>query len=60
MVSLLKVEFEFFQKLGHVPKQTCSPSAVRDVSTHEERRERSENMTDISQAERRQKDRDGG
>ncbi len=63
----LKVRCAFFQKRfrkqvgGRVPKQTCSQSAVKGVSTHDARRERSSvHMTDISRAERRQKDRDGG
>ncbi len=45
--------------VGPVPKQTCSQSAVGGVSTHDARRERSVHMTDISRAERQQKDRDG-
>ncbi len=60
--NVLKVGYVFFQKRfrklsrGPVPKQTCSQSAVRGVSTHDvEERARSVN----SWAER-QKDRDGG
>ncbi len=50
----------FSKTVGPVLKQTCSQSAVRGVSTHDARRERSSvHMTDNSRAERRQKDRDG-
>ncbi len=45
---------------GPIPKQTCSQSAVRGVSTQDARERVSVHMTDISRAERRQKDRDGG
>ncbi len=49
------------KSLENVSKQTCSQSAVRGVSSHDARRERSSVHTmDISRAERRQKDRDGG
>ncbi len=49
------------KSLENVSKQTCSQSAVRGMSSHDARRERSSvHMTDISRAERRQKDRDGG
>ncbi len=61
-VHTLKAGYVIFLKRfrkpsrGRVPKQTCSQSAVRGVSTHDmEERERSVN----SRAEL-QKDRDGG
>ncbi len=55
--SLLKVGYVFkknalVNESGRVPKQTCSQSAVRDVSTHDAG-ERAL-MMDISQDERRQ------
>ncbi len=46
---------------GPISKQTCSQSAVRGVSTHDTRRERSSvHMTDSSRAVQCQKNRDGG
>ncbi len=65
-LKTLKVGCVFFLKQvrktesGPVAKQTSSQSAVRGVSTHDVRRERSVHTIDISRAERQHKDRDGG